>query len=110
MQYKNLNSLGRAYRAGNVDRSTYIKQRRKIIDDFTGPVEQDDQNGTVSDAEMQFDEASTIISTATALAEGGNTENSATQNTEALPRKYLFAAVGLILLLVATIFFFFVSR
>ena len=68
MQYKNLSSLGRAYRAGDVDRSTYIKQRRDIIDDFTSTEPEDDEDITVIKSEDGIDEATTIISNATELS------------------------------------------
>ena len=35
LKYKNLNSLGKAYRKGEVNRSGYIRQRRDIIDAIT---------------------------------------------------------------------------
>ncbi|MEM7467740.1 MAG: hypothetical protein AAF387_12780 [Pseudomonadota bacterium] len=67
MKYKNLNSLGRAYRNGEVDRSGYIRQRRDLIDAIvTGDF--DITMDTITRLEDTHAEADTIISDASALA------------------------------------------
>ena len=68
MQYKNLNSLSKAYRSGDVDRSTYIQQRRQLIDTITASAIEDNEDITVTSTKSGFDEATTVISNAAELA------------------------------------------
>jgi hypothetical protein len=70
VQYTNLNSLGRAYRAGNVDRSTYIRQRRALIDAFTLGPPGDSQDLTATVEVDAFDEMPTVISHIEELHDG----------------------------------------
>lgn len=110
MQYKNLNSLGRAYRAGNVDRSTYIKQRRRIIDDFTKPVDEEAEDITVISPHSEFDEAATIVSTAADLAERDGDEESLPKVANDYLSGSLLPAVLFGLMALAIILFFYVRQ
>ena len=67
MKYKNLNSLGKAYRNGEVDRSGYIRQRRDLIDAIT-------TRQLIPD-DCQQTEHTTVISDAESLAQGEDDES-----------------------------------
>lgn len=107
VQYKNLNSLGRAYRAGNVDRSTYIKQRRRIIDDFTHAVDDGEEDITIIGSKTDFDEATTIVSTATELAERDRADENTTKVASDFISNYSRNTILLALVTLAGIAFFY---
>lgn len=61
MQFKNLTTLGKAYRFGDIDRLTYIRQRRELIDAITsGQLTEDCHAGEFAATE-EFDAEQTVI-------------------------------------------------
>lgn len=107
MQYKNLNSLSRAYRSGDVDRSNYIRQRRQLIDTITGEAIEGNEGVSATNPEPSFDEATTVISSAAELA---GVED-AQQENHPRPRKRVMLAITLVAVAaVCGIFYLMVTR
>ena len=101
MDYKNLNSLGRALRNGEVDRKSYILQRRNLIDAITSR-QANQAEATANPLNETISELDTIISESETLVTRPN--NDPVREDSSIVRILSIGGAVIVILAVAVFF------